>query len=141
MELFPQTAPQPLLDASVVSMRSGFPWLRALEACGTLFTHQVSSVLDGVDRVIMASKFPLLSRSAQILSSCKCWETGNKEAYDLNNSTDSGCLSKEQIFTSGFGLHGFRLIESYSHGDTVQHKTQKIYFFLGVGAQTSQGVQ
>ena len=72
VEVFPQTAPHPTLDASVVRVRLGLPWLMPLDACVTLFTHQVSSVLDEGERVIMASKFHLLSRSAQILSSSKC---------------------------------------------------------------------
>ena len=65
-----------------------------------------------------------------VMHFCKfyCWETGDKEAYDLGNSTDSDCLLKEQIFTSGFDLHGFRRIESYHHGGTVQHETQKFDF-------------
>ena len=72
LELFPQTAPQPTFEASVVKVSSGLPWPMGLDAVRTLFTHHVNSVLDWTDKAIMESKFPLLARSAEILSSSKC---------------------------------------------------------------------
>ena len=46
VEVFPQTAPQPVLETLVVRMRSELPWLIALVEVRILYTHRVSSVLD-----------------------------------------------------------------------------------------------
>ena len=39
VDAFPQTAPQPALEASVVRMRSELPWLKALVEVRILYTH------------------------------------------------------------------------------------------------------
>ena len=54
--LFPlQTAPQPNVDASVAISIAGFPMVMFSHAVGRLDTHQLRSLTDSEERVIVAS--------------------------------------------------------------------------------------
>ena len=51
---------------------------------------------------------------------------------DLCDTAYSGCFLEQQVLTSRSDLHGFGICEGYCHSDTVQYKTQEIYFLLGL---------
>ena len=50
----------------------------------------------------------------------------------MSDSAHSGGFLEQQVLTSRSDLHGFGICEGYCHSDTVQYKTQKIYFLLGL---------
>ena len=64
VEVFLKTAPQPVVDASVVIVNEGFPILIVLNDPRILFFHQIISCLPCESIEVFLSKLPLLIFSA-----------------------------------------------------------------------------